>query len=929
VTASKFGYAPQSVTVTVAAGSAVTQNFALQALPSVTISGRVLDGSGHGWPLYAKIEIAGRPGGPIFSNPATGAYSFQAPASTTYQLTTTALYPGYAPKSEELVVGAANVAHDITLTVTPACVAPGYAVNLSAPLLSENFDSGSTPAGWSTVRRNAGGGVWAFNDPGNRGNLTGGSGGFAIADSDFPGLGTVTDTDLISPVLDLTGRTAPTVRFNSDFRDVGDEDFADIDVSTDGGTTWTNVWHQTASRRGPVVEEVSLAAFAGRSGVQLRFHYFGTWDWWWEIDNLSVVDRSCDPVPGGLVVGFTTDANTGSALNGVTVTSNDRPTDRGVSAPTPDDPNIPDGFYWLFSGLTGAHQFTAALAPYTSAVKTVNVAANNTVRADFALTASRLTVTPTTIESFVPYNQSRTTTVTVRNTGTAPAQVELFERTGDFSILSQHGAPLQTIAVPGGVPKEMRPKNLLGVTHPAVSPTIADAWTQIDDTPDDISDNAAAIINGKVYSVGGGSGTDNERAAFVYDPGTEAWTRLADMPRDRSKPQAANLGGKLYVFGGWDPNGTPAPQVDVFDPAAGSWSTLAVTNPLARSAAGIAVVNGIVYLVGGCLNGSCDESNSTVRFDPAGGGSFTAVAPYPHIAAFPACGGIGARVYCAGGVAVGEFNDGFSYEPVTNTWTPIANLPITMWGSQESSANGMLVLAGGISGGGFTNRTVGYDPAANAWRDLPNANFARGRGAGACGVFKIGGWDGPFSPTPDAETLAGLDTCPVVADVPWLSEDPAIFTLAPGASRNVRVTLTAKPENGVTQPGDYTADIAVRSTSPYPVDSVGVTMHVLPPANWGKITGKIQGQTCSGAMVPVRAQIQINLVSNPDIGYSLRAEADGTYAIWLPKGRYEVIVSRDGWVAQVKRHQVKAGFVDTLDFTLRPFGGCSGRAGGV
>jgi subtilisin family serine protease/N-acetylneuraminic acid mutarotase len=931
ITASKFGYASQSATVTVAEGAVVTQDFALVRQPNVTVSGRVLDGSGHGWPLYARIEVAGRPGGPIFTNPATGAYSFDVPGNTTYRVTTTALYPGYTPKTEDIAVAGGNLSRDITLTVAPACVAPGYAVNLSSPLLSETFDSGSIPAGWTTVRRNAGGAEWTFNDPGARGNLTGGAGGFAMADSDEVGAGTTTDTDLILPALDFTGRFAPTLRFNSDFRDTGSEDFTDVDVSTDGGTTWTNVYHQVDSRRGPRTEEVSLAAYAGQSNVMVRFHYFGTWDWWWEVDNLAVVDRSCDPVAGGLVVGFTTDANTSAALNGVTVTSDAAPADKGVSAATPDDPNIPDGFYWLFSSLTGARSFTATLSPYQPTTRSVTVAADNAVRADFALKASRLTVTPNRVESFQTLGQTRSTTVTVRNTGSAPAQVELFERGGDFTLLGARGAATQTVVVPGGVPKEMAPKGAYGITRPAGVPNVDDSWTQIDSTPIDISDNAGVWLDGKIYSVGGGSGTGNERAAFVFDATSGGWTELPDMPRDRSKPQAAALNGKLYVFGGWGVGGVPAPQVDVFDPAGGAWSTLAATNPLPRSAAGIAVVDGVAYLVGGCVDAGCTESDSTVRFDPAGSGSFSTVAPYPHTVSWMACGGISGRAYCAGGVAAAEFTDGFSYQPSSNTWTPIADMPVDLWASQEAAASGLLILAGGITNASsaITNRTIAYDPASNTWQDMPNANFPRARGAGACGVFKLGGWDGPFSPTPESEMLGGLDQCRDVAEIPWLTEDPASFTLAPGASRNVRITLAATTAAGVTQPGDYTAEIALRTNSPYPVDSIDVTMHVLPPATWGKITGTVQGQTCSGALVPVPAQIQINLVSNPDIGYSLLAARDGTYAIWLPRGRYDVIVSKDGWVAQVKRHQVQAGFVNTLDFTLRPFGGCNTRAGGV
>ena len=64
-------------------GGTTTKNVALQPSPSVTLSGNVTDGSGHGWPLYARIDVTGKPGGPIFTDPITGHYSVKLPANAT------------------------------------------------------------------------------------------------------------------------------------------------------------------------------------------------------------------------------------------------------------------------------------------------------------------------------------------------------------------------------------------------------------------------------------------------------------------------------------------------------------------------------------------------------------------------------------------------------------------------------------------------------------------------------------------------------------------------------------------------------------------------------------------------------------------------------------------------------------------------------
>ncbi|WP_428963380.1 S8 family serine peptidase [Micromonospora fluostatini] len=933
LTASAYGYGERTETVTVAEGGAVVRDFALRAVASVTISGRVTDGSGHGWPLYASIEVSGRPGAPVFTDPVTGRYSVTVPGDATYRLTTTARYPGYRSVPTEVTVTDTAKTVDVAVPVEPACVAAGYAGSLSAPLLSESFDGATAPAGW-TVRNRTDKGGWVFTDLGRRGNLTGGSGGFAIVDSDQLGSGNTQDTDLVSPTVDLSGAAAPVLRFNSDWRAVGISDTADVDVSTDAGATWTTVWHQTTSRRGPRVEEVPLTPAAGAATVQVRFRFKGTFAWWWQVDNVQFVNRECTPVPGGLVVGTVTDRNTGAPVVGATVTSDDRPQDRATTVATPEDPNLPDGFYHLFSGLTGEHPFTTARTPYPPLTRPVTVVADDARRADFALAAGRLTVTPTTIESHQAYGSTRSTRVTVRNTGSAPATVELLERGGGFeTLVNRAGAPRRDVPVKGISKERTGAAYGGGVTARAGSAgsggNAAEAWAPIAKLPAAIFDNAAANLDGRIYSVGGGGGTGLERKAWVYDPGTGAWSALPDLPNARSKPVAAAVGGKLYVLGGWGADDDPVASVDVFDPAAGTWSTVpGAVNPAPAAAAGGAVVNGRIHLVGGCLDATCTDSNKLMVFDPATG-AFRTGAAYPHAVSWLACGGIGGALYCAGGVGSTEYTDAWRYDPGADTWSALPNLPVDLWGSQYASAGGLLILAGGVTGGStsVTNVTLGYDPVAGRWQNLPNAGFGRYRGAAACGAYKIGGSPSSFVGSADSELLAGLDQCTEATDLPWLSSSPASFTLAPGASQTVTVTLTATAAAGVVQPGTFTGELGFVANTPYPVSPVAVEMNVSPPGSWGKLQGTVTGVTCGGATVGVPATVRANLVDSTT-GYTLTADAQGRYVWWLPRGRYDVIVAKDGWVPQVQRTRVDAGIVHTLDVVLSPASTCT-RATGI
>ncbi len=923
VTFSAFGYTTKTVTgVAVTDGGTTTVNAALAAKPTVHVTGTVTDGSGHGWPLYTRIDITGRPGGPVWTNPATGQYSVDLPQDDTYGLKLTTTLPGYEVVTDTLVVGTSNVTHNVALPISASCTAPGYSFNFGTPSLNEPFDATSPPAGWTVVDNKANGEVWTFTNPGGRGNLTGGAGNFAIIDSDHYGSGHSQDSSLVSPVLDLSNEASPVVRFQNDYFGFPNQT-GDIDVTTDGGQTWTNAWHHGSdSVRGPDLETAAISQAGGHSAVQLRFHFVSSFGWWWELDNLVVQNRSCDPTPGGLVVGNVNDANTGSGVNGATVTSTDKPADKATTAATPDDPNVGDGYYWLFSSVTGSHPFATTKAPYQSASQAVNVAADGATRADFSLKAGRLSINPQSVSKSQVLGGTTTAAVTISNTGTAAADVNLSERSGAFKILTMQGSPLRLVQ--GEDADEFTPE-FLGDQPVGDEPGVNagapkdPTWSSIASFPSPIMDNGADFIDGKEYSVGGIDGTGALTAkGYVYDPNANAWTAIPDMPAAREKPGVAAANGKLYVFGGWDPAGNPIARTDVYDPASNSWSTV-TPNPHPTAGPGVAVVNGTVYLVGGCTNGACTTTTSVVSYDPSSD-SWSSTAPYPHNDAWQGCGGIDGKVYCAGGTdGAATFKNGFVYDPGADSWSPIADMPIDLWASAAGGANGLLLESGGVTNGfsTVTNQGVAYDPSTNTWTALPNAQFTRYRSGGSCGFFKIGGSSGGFSPTPDSERLSDLAQCGVT-DVPWLAAAPTTATLQPGQSVMVTATLTATTAAKVTQPGTYTAQLGVAANVPYRVDPINITMTVTPPSGWGKIAGVVTGVDCKGNAAPLRG-VQVQATGKA-YAFSLSSDTAGAYAFWAPAASnpFTLIASKDGWISQTTTLNIKANRTVTVNFTVHP-----------
>jgi N-acetylneuraminic acid mutarotase len=921
VTFSAFGYSTETATgVAITDGGTTTLNAQLDPAQSVTLSGTVTDGSGHGWPLYARIEIAGTPLDPIYTDPVTGNYSVEVPANATYSVKYTAQLPGYQVVTDSVAVGGTDTTHDVAIPIQASCTAPGY--ELTAQLI-EDFNAGQ-PAGWTITDAIGNGETWTFEDLANRGNLTGGDGAFAIIDSDRFGPGRTQDTSLVTPVVDLSGVAEPKVGFNEDYLRWPQDTNVDVDVSIDGGTTWQNVFHQIlVSRRGPRFTTVDIPQAANQSNVKVRWRYRSTFGFWWEVDNPYVGVRTCEPIPGGLVVGNVYDDNTDAGLNGATVTSDDAPADKATTAATPDDPNLDDGFYQLFSSLTGSHPFTASKSLYQSQTQTVNVVADSAVRADFTLGAGHLVVTPTSLTTTQVLGSTTTRTLNITNDGTAPAEFELGERKGSFQILRMEGSPLIKLRVQKSHPPAVGwlgdnvDEKVPGIdAGPPAQPT----WSDIAPYPSAIMDNSGDQIDGLIYSVGGFNGAAIIPNGYVYDPGADSWSAIANMPVAREKPGAGAIGGKLYVSGGWDTNGIPLANTGAYDPASNSWETVA-PNPAPRAAPGTAVVDDKLYLVGGCADGACTPSNSVVAYDPAAN-AWETLAPYPHTTSWESCAGIDGKVYCAGGFAGGTAHtDGFVYDPAGNSWSPIAAMPFNLWGSAYAGANGMLLISSGLTGPStLTNQGLAYDPSTDSWSALPNAQLPRFRGGGACGFYKLGGSSvAGFSPTPDSEHLSEFDQCGVT-DVPWLAENPTTGTLQPGQSVTVTVTFSATTAAEVTQPGTYTAQIVVGSNTPVKVDPINVTMNVTPPRGWGKLAGVVTGVDCEGNSAPLQGvQVQAN---GKNYTFSLKTGADGTYALWAPSASnpFTIIASKDGWIAQTKTANIRANKTTTVNFALQKAG---------
>ena len=116
------------------------------------------------------------------------------------------------------------------------------------------------------------------------------------------------------------------------------------------------------------------------------------------------------------------------------------------------------------------------------------------------------------------------------------------------------------------------------------------------------SGRAVGVVNASpCCAMGGQVAPQYESPTFnylqAYDPSTDTWSAKAPMPTARRALAVAVVNGKLYAIGGNTDELTHqlVATVEVYDPATDSWSTKAPM-PTPRMLLACATVNGIIYV---------------------------------------------------------------------------------------------------------------------------------------------------------------------------------------------------------------------------------------------------------------------------------------------------------------------------------------------
>jgi N-acetylneuraminic acid mutarotase len=329
----------------------------------------------------------------------------------------------------------------------------------------------------------------------------------------------------------------------------------------------------------------------------------------------------------------------------------------------------------------------------------------------------------------------------MRMTVTATAAV-----TGVVALAALSAASAQTPAQPPGGAHAL---------HAAPPPAPAGGpWVKLAPFPQPAEEVLGAVAGGKLYVFAGlAPGWKPIGLVFEYDPAANKWTQKKPMPVASHHVSFASHNDKIYAFGGFrlpesgPPAWVPIDEAWEYDPATDAWKALAPM-PTKRGAAGAAVVNGKIYVIGGA--GVVPGSNETgihparahqvlwlnEEYDPATN-SWRARAPMPTPRNHHVVAAVNNKIYAIGGRIGAAFITRASntdvveeYDPATDRWGPLmARMPTPRSAGAAGVHNNRIYVAGGE----FQDARMlaafrvveAFNPATNSWATMPMMQFPR------------------------------------------------------------------------------------------------------------------------------------------------------------------------------------------------------------
>jgi N-acetylneuraminic acid mutarotase len=276
-------------------------------------------------------------------------------------------------------------------------------------------------------------------------------------------------------------------------------------------------------------------------------------------------------------------------------------------------------------------------------------------------------------------------------------------------------------------------------------------WFRGANMPTPRTDFTGAVLNGKVYIIGGfnNEGKTTDIVEF-YDPETDSWGTAQHLPERLNHAAAASYNGKLYVIGGYRDGYGPKYASDklfVYDPLADIWQKGAPM-PTAKGALTANFINGTLYAIGGVDKSGVTGSN--FAYYP-NGNSWTEKKPMPTAREHLASAVVDGKLYVVGGrveTLESNLDVNEAYDPIKNNWTVLEPMPTKRGGLAAASSplNGNIYVFGGEERGGTFSNNEKYDPRTDKWTEeisMPTARHGLTAVQNNDKIYVIGGGQEP------------------------------------------------------------------------------------------------------------------------------------------------------------------------------------------
>jgi hypothetical protein len=268
--------------------------------------------------------------------------------------------------------------------------------------------------------------------------------------------------------------------------------------------------------------------------------------------------------------------------------------------------------------------------------------------------------------------------------------------------------------------------SLLAVT-PVTGASDEDSWIELKPMPTARSGLGVAVVDGKIYAIGGCCNGSYLGTNEMYDPETDTWTTKTLMPTPRSSFAIATYQNKIYVIGGYAGNPLSCLKTtEVYDTLTDTWETKSEIPLNGRGSFCANVVNGKIYLIGGMLAPwiYAPLPEATLVYDPKED-SWTKKSPIPTPVYDYISAVVDNKIYIIGGRSTTAIK-GLTqiYDPENDTWSKGKAMPLPVCYAGAGVTEGVLApkrvyIIGGKTSLGpnetYTDTTQIYDPKTDMW----------------------------------------------------------------------------------------------------------------------------------------------------------------------------------------------------------------------